>query len=175
MDVWFNRGRWLSRCPVCTQKSRIPPKSGDKEIMFFCGGCYPQKIERVPKRNFNSVVRFGYSQTLQKGALQAAMNNDEVYIAVLPKQWEKAQQLLMVRQTVHQGFYPGGIENKRPNNKNETIADLQKENETDPLLWYLDERKPKSETLKLDDKIIPARITFAEQITINDQFFRKVQ
>ena len=134
-DVWFNHGRWLVRCPVCGAKTSIRPSGKQKEIKFYCGRCYRGKMAKrpVPLPN-GSGFTWAYDHKSQRDAAQAAKNNGEIHIAVLPKNWQEVVKLLRVRRTEHMGFYPGDF--AAPNNKKETIADLEKENATDPLLEY---------------------------------------
>jgi len=170
-DVWFNQGRWLVRCPVCKQKNQIRPEKGRKTIKWYCGGCYPDKIKRVPKPLPTGAMTYGYSKELQKRAAQQAYNNDEIHVAVLPDDWWHAQQLLRERKKVHQGFYPGDFAS--PNDKQETVEDLKQENKEDPVLFYLKNRR-KLDTKEKKDKGEAVRVA-PEKEPISDRFFRSLQ
>ena len=134
-DVWFNRGRWFVRCPVCGSKTAIKPSGSQKEIKFYCGACYSGKIAKIPVLLSSGGSTWAFDHKAQRAAAQAAKDNGEIYTAVLPVDWKKAEDLLRVRRTPHMGFYPGDF--KAPNNKKETIADLKRENASDPVLSYL--------------------------------------
>ena len=134
-DVWFNRGRWLVRCPVCGSKTALKPEGPQKEIKFYCGACYGGKIAKVPVLLPGGSFVWGFDHKGQREAAQAARDNGEIHVAVLPVSWKKVEKLLRLRRTPHMGFYPGNF--KAPNNKKETIKDLERENASDPVLSYL--------------------------------------
>jgi len=138
-NVWFNRGRWIVRCPVCGAKNRIRPKQGDTKIRFYCGACYPDKLKKKVQILPNGTPIIGYDGKAQRRAAQEAMNNNEIHTAILPEGWEEAERLLRQRKKVHQAWYPG--DHMQPNNKSETLEDLKAEQESDPILHYLPERK----------------------------------
>ena len=142
-DVWFNRGRWLVRCPICGSANQIRPTGNQKKIKYFCGSqyCYPGKLKRTPQISPDGKITYKYSYKEQRAAANAANQNGEIFVAVLPEDWKIAEDLLRVRRTIHQAFYPGNFD--PPNNKNETIADLKRENASDPELDYLDRKGDK--------------------------------
>jgi len=170
-DVWFNRGRWLVRCPICESKNEIKPNAKHKQIKFFCGGCYPDKQAREPKIMPDGRIILSSSMSKQKAAAQNAHNNNEIYIAVLPDEWVEVQELLRLRRTPHQGYYPGNF--KQPNHREETIQDLRDEQKNDKLLAYVKGNKRyKKEEIKSSQKTVQKTVQKEE---ITDKFFRSLQ
>ena len=133
-DVWYNQGRWIVRCPVCGGKTHIKPKPSNKTVKWYCGNCFPDKFARKPAIIGNKVT---LEQDHEKKRVAAEQANamGEIYTAVMPEDWQKAEALLRVRRLPHQGWYPGDFE--PPNNKQEPLSNLQDENDTDPKLEYL--------------------------------------
>jgi len=166
-DIWFNHGRWLVRCPGCGSKTVIKPSGSQKEIKFYCGACYGGKIAKAPAPLPGGGLVWRTDHKAQRDAAQAAKDNGEIYTAVLPISWKKVEKLLRLRRTPHMGFYPGNF--KAPNNKKETIKDLERENASDPVLSYLwanppvKDLKPISvEEFELEAKPTKKKLTDAE-------------
>ncbi len=150
INVWFNDGRWITRCSVCLSKTQIKPKNGKKYLVikWYCGRCYPGKIKRVLKKGIAGELSYGYSRALQMRAAGDAFSNDDVHEAVFPSDWQEAERLLRMRRLDNQHYRPHEI--LKRTGKPETAADLALENETDPILEYLrieKKEEPAAETV----------------------------
>lgn len=128
VNVWFNDGRWIVRCPVCELKTELKPRKKIKNlrIKWHCGNCHPGKIQRVLKITPAGSIAYSYSRKAQIQAAENAYNADEIHIAVFPKDWKEAEKILRLRHKKHQHYRPHEIYPKT--GKYETAADLVAEN-----------------------------------------------
>lgn len=171
VNVWFNHGRWIVRCPKCGSKTEIKPKSKKKNLIikYYCGSkdCHPGKIKRVLKRNINGELSYNYSRTIQMQAAKNAYNSEEIYEAVFPEDWVKAEELLRLRLIKHQGYRPHEI--LKRTGKPEIVADLAWENEHDSKLGYLKEK------IKVESPTdLPAKSEIVEQ-SLPDGLYGELQ
>jgi len=157
VNVWFNDGRWLTKCPVCTSNTRIKLEANAEKltIKWYCGRCYPGKIQRVLKKGIAGELSYGHSRALQMRAAGDAFSNDDIHEAVFPSDWMEAERLLRMRRLDNQHYRPHEI--LKRTGKPETAADLALENEKDPLLAYLRvEKKEKpagKEPVEVEQKV----------------------
>ncbi len=133
-DVWFNRGRWLVRCPVCGSKTALKPEGPQKEIKFYCGACYGGKIAKVPVLLPGGSFVWGFDHKGQREAAQAARDNGEIHVAVLRLIGRRLRNYLGFGE-LHTWDSILGI-SRLPIIKR-TIKDLERENASDPVLSYL--------------------------------------
>lgn len=168
VNVWFNDGRWIVRCPKCQSQTQIKPARKIKylKLKWYCGACYPGKIQRELKVGIDGKVSYSYSRKVQMKAAEDAYNADEIYTAIFPKDWQEAEETLRLRIIEHQHYRPHEIHPKlgRP----ETAADLVIENEVDPLLSYI-------EIEKLKVAIPAGKIIVAERKKLPPEIYKDLQ
>ena len=166
-DVWFNKGRWIVRCPICGGKNKIRPPKGRKQIKWYCGACYPGKIKKKFERLPNGEIIPVVDKEAQRLAADMAWQNEEIHTAVMPEGWEEAARLLRLRRIHHQGWYPGDFAS--PNDKKETLAELEEEQRKHPLLGYL--RKERQAPIVKDVPVEKKK----EREPMSDKMFRSLQ